>query len=179
MSQAEGHIRLATPNDFGTILALNHEWVRFLSPLDAQRLASLHAEAAYHRVVEVDGEVVAFLLAFREGCQYDSVNYRWFVPRYPAFLYVDRIVISGTRQSQGWGARLYRDLFEFAARHGAPVVTCEIDADPPNPTSRRFHERFGFVEVGQQRVAGGTKQVSLQAAQVASPAVSRSTQCRT
>jgi uncharacterized protein len=38
----------------------------------------------------------------------------------------------------------------------------EFDTDPPNEASRRFHARFGFVEVGAQRVAGGKKTVSLQ-----------------
>ena len=165
MNRDQPRIRAATTADFDAILALNHEWVRFLSPLTPDRLAELHAEAAYHRVVEAQGQVVAFLLAFREGCRYDSVNYRWFVPRYPAFLYVDRIVIAASHQGQGWGGRLYQDLFAFAVQHGSPVVTCEIDADPPNPRSQGFHGRFGFVEVGQQRVAGGAKQVSLQAAQ--------------
>jgi predicted GNAT superfamily acetyltransferase len=47
-----------------------------------------------------------------------------------------------------------------------PWVTCEYDIEPPNPASERFHRGFGFTEVGRQSVAGGKKQVSLQAAPV-------------
>ncbi len=45
----------------------------------------------------------------------------------------------------------------FAAR-----IVCEFDTDPPNEASWRFHQRFGFREVGSQRVADGKKAVSLQ-----------------
>ena len=41
-------------------------------------------------------------------------------------------------------------------------MTCEFDLNPPNPASEKFHARFGFHEVGRQRVGAGNKQVSLQ-----------------
>jgi len=47
-----------------------------------------------------------------------------------------------------------------------PAAACDFEIEPPNPVSARFHARFGFREVGQQRVAGGTKAVSLQAGPV-------------
>jgi predicted GNAT superfamily acetyltransferase len=61
---------------------------------------------------------------------------------------------------------LYRDLFEFAAASRVDLITCEYDLDPPNPRSQRFHVRFGFAEVGRQRLTGRGKQVSLQVARV-------------
>lgn len=158
--------RPATAADFDAILALNEESVAALSPLTVERLSGLHAQAALHRVVEDDGAVVAFVLALRETADYDSPNFQWFVARYDRFLYVDRIVVSRDAQAQGAGTRLYRDLFEFAAASSVDLITCEYDLDPPNPRSQRFHARFGFTEVGRQRVADGTKQVSLQAARI-------------
>jgi predicted GNAT superfamily acetyltransferase len=156
-------IRSAVAEDFGAILALNAESVHFLSPLDAARLRHLHAQAAYHRVVESDGVVVAFLLAFREGADYDSPNYRWFAQRYAQFLYIDRVVVGAAQQGRGLGALLYDDLFAFARASSVAKVTCEFDVDPPNPASAAFHARFGFREVGTQWLGGGKKQVSLQA----------------
>lgn len=155
-------IRDATQADFAAIVALNAESVRFTSPMDHARLQALHAQAAYHRVVESDGAVVAFLLALREGAAYDSPNYRWFARRYPRFLYVDRIVVAAARQGLGLGARLYEDLIAFATVSGVTPLTCEFDSDPPNPASAAFHARFGFREVGRQRLVNG-KEVSLQA----------------
>ncbi len=166
MSPAAPAPRDATPADFPAVLVLNEESVHFLSPLDAPRLALLHGEAALHRVVEVDGRVAAFLLAFREGAAYDSPNYRWFAARYERFLYVDRVVVAGAFQGRGLGALLYADLFDQARRTGAGRVTCEFDVDPPNEASRRFHARYGFAEVGAQAVADGRKTVSLQAVEL-------------
>ena len=156
-------LRDATHSDFPAILALNAELVRFTSPLDAARLRALHAQAAYHRVVEIDGAAIAFLLALREGADYDSPNYRWFAQRYGEFLYIDRVVVGSSWQGRGFGALLYEDLLVFAQACAVAQVTCEFDLQPPNPASAGFHARFGFREVGTQWLAGGKKQVSLQA----------------
>jgi hypothetical protein len=158
-------LRPATAADADAILALNQESVAVLSPLSRERLAQLQGEAAIQRVIEDHGAVVAFLLAFREGAAYDSPNYRWFANRYERFLYVDRVVVASAARGRGAGALLYRDVFEFAATRSVGLVTCEYDVEPPNPASERFHARFGFREVGRQRLDGG-KLVSLQAAQV-------------
>jgi len=161
-------IREATREDFAAVLALNAESVHFLSPLDGQRLDELHRQAAYHRVVENGGKVVAFLLAFREGADYDSANYVWFAERYPQFLYIDRIVIAPSQRGAGLGQLLYEDIAAFAAQAGVPWLTCEFDIEPPNPVSMRFHQRMGFREVGTQWLGGGKKQVSLQAKAITS-----------
>jgi predicted GNAT superfamily acetyltransferase len=159
-------IRDATTADFDAILALNEASVSLLSPLSPQRLTELHARAALHRVVERDGEVIGFLLAFRDGADYDSPNYRWFAERYPRFLYVDRVVVADAARGHGVGTLLYRDMFEFAATSAVDLVTCEFDVEPANPASERFHAGFSFREAGRQWVTDGRKQVSLQVAPV-------------
>lgn len=148
------------------MLELNTESEHFLSPLDLTRLTRLHSAAAMSQVISVENSVLAFLLAFREGADYDSINFRWFADRYRRFLYVDRIVVSPKAQGTGLGRVLYEGVFEHARSSEVPLVTCEFDIDPPNPASERFHAAFGFSEVGRQPVAGGKKWVSLQAARV-------------
>ena len=155
-------IRPATTADFPAILALNEASVHFLAPMDHSRLLGLSAGSSSHRVVEHEGQVLAFLLVFREGASYDSPNYRWFAGRYPRFLYIDRIVVAAAARGLGLGPRLYEDLIVFAAQAEIGMLCCEYDLEPPNPGSARFHARFGFSEVGQQRVADGKKAVSLQ-----------------
>ncbi len=157
-----GVIRDACAADFARILALNEASVHFLSPLDRPKLERLHGAAAYHRVVDCGGTVAAFLLAFREDAPYDSPNFVWFQSRYPKFLYVDRIVVSAAARGAGFGILLYDDLLRFARAAQIEIVTCEFDIDPPNPASAKFHERFGFREVGRQRIGDGKKEVSLQ-----------------
>ena len=159
-------IRPANAADHARILALNLESEEMLSPMDAARLRELDAMSAYHRVACEGDEVVAFLLAFREGVAYDSPNYVWFAQRYPRFLYVDRIVVAGTHKGRKLGPLLYHDLFDFARESDVDTVTCEFYTVPPNEASRRFHAAFGFHEVGSQWVADGRKQVSLQVAAV-------------
>jgi predicted GNAT superfamily acetyltransferase len=157
----------ATPAHHAAILALNEEFVDVLAPLSPERLELLDARATYHRVALEQGELVGFLLAFGSEVPHDSVNFRWFATRYPSFLYVDRVVVASSKQGAGIGALLYRDLFRFACGRGYQRVTCEIDTDPPNPRSERFHDAFGFVEVGVQQVeyvAGDQVCVSLRSA---------------
>lgn len=160
-------LRKATPADFPAVLRLNERSVEFLSPLSAGRLGQLHGEAALHCVVERAGAVIAFLLAFREGAAYDSVNFGWFAARYPRFLYIDRVVVAQQARADGVGSRLYQHAFLHAARSAVPILACEFDIEPPNPVSARFHARFGFREVGRQTVAGDGKSVSLQVADIA------------
>lgn len=157
-------LRPATPADFEAVLALNHESVHFLSALDRERLQRLHSLSALHTVAVSGGEVVAFLLAFREGSAYDSINYRWFAQRYARFLYIDRVVVGARHRGLGIGRRLYEHVFAQAAAEGVPWVTCEFDTDPPNTASEAFHAAFGFREVGRQRVDYADKSVALQAA---------------
>jgi len=156
-------IRDATPADFAALLGLNEGSVEFLSPLDIGRLEWLHGIAAYHKVVEEDGVVAAFLLALREDAPYDSPNYAWFASRYPAFVYIDRIVTSPVFRGRGHASMLYDDIARFASAEGVEWLTCEFDLDPPNPASMQFHARQGFREVGRQWLRGDTKQVSMQA----------------
>lgn len=154
-------VRDATPSDFDSILQLNSAWVHYTSPLDASRIAALHSQAAWHRVVDVSGDVGAFLLALGPGATYDSPNYRWFDSRYADFLYIDRVVVSSACQRLGLGAALYHDAQARATACGYGCLVCEVDIDPPNPSSIAFHDRCGFIEVGTQSISDGAKRVSL------------------
>ncbi|HEX7804489.1 MAG TPA: GNAT family N-acetyltransferase [Pseudoxanthomonas sp.] len=159
-------LRDARPADFAAVVALNDSEVSHTSAMDEARLRQLHSYACYHKVVEIDGAVGAFLLAMREGCGYVNANFEWFAARYPSFLYVDRIVVGARHQGLRLGKRLYLDLFDYARTQNIPVVACEYNLAPPNEPSRIFHDKFGFQEVGSQWLDGGAKQVSLQVAPV-------------
>ncbi len=154
-------IRTIQPADFSAIMELNQDSVNYLSPLTLERLKQLHAQAAYARVLEEDGRILAFVLAFRENTGYDSPNYLWFSDRYNNFLYIDRIVVKENHRRKGIAGFFYQDLFSFAAQNGVEVITCEVDIFPPNTISLQFHRTRGFAEVGTLRPYDGTKQVSL------------------
>lgn len=154
-------IRSAAPDDFEAILRLNAEWEHFTSRMEREGLARLHDQSLHHRVCERDGRVVAFLLALGPGVDYDSPNYRYFDDGREDFVYIDRIVVDAGSHRTGLADALYDDLLGFARSRGVARIVCEIDADPPNIASDRFHARRGFAEVGTQQVAGGRKRVSL------------------
>lgn len=159
-------LRNASADDFGAIVELNAREVQQTSPMDLARLHELAQMSSYHTVAVIDGRVAAFLLALREGVPYLNDNYAWFAARFPQFIYVDRIVVGAEFAGLKIGSRLYENLFGYARSQGIKAITCEYNVQPPNPASRRFHDKFGFKELGQQWVAQGTKLVSLQAAEV-------------
>jgi predicted GNAT superfamily acetyltransferase len=160
----------ATREQFPAILALNAAFVEKLAPLSLERLALIDSRATYHRVaLDERNELAGFLLALGWQAPHDGINFRWFAERFADFLYVDRIVVTARHQRTGVGSLLYQDLFTFGRAEGYEHISCEIDAQPPNPKSDRFHARFGFREVGTQEVEhipGNAKRVSLQMAPV-------------
>ena len=159
-------LRAALVEDFGTLVELNEREVQQTSPMDLERLRELAQLSSYYTVAEVDGRVAAFLLALREGAPYLNDNYAWFAARFPRFVYVDRIVVGAEFAGLKIGSRLYQDLFDYARSHGIKAITCEYNIEPPNPGSQKFHDKFGFKELGRQWVGHGTKLVSLQVAEV-------------
>lgn len=158
-------IRNIVDTDFDEIVKLNDVEVQQTSPMDLDRLHALIQMSSYCKVAASDGQVVAFIIALRENAPYENDNYDWFASRFSRFLYVDRIVVSSHFSGRRIGSKLYVDLFAFAKAQGIGVITCEYNINPPNPASRAFHDKFGFKELDTQWVAGGTKHVSLQAAE--------------
>ena len=111
---------------------------------------------------DTGGELAGFCLVMAPGLPYTSSNYRWFSERYTDFAYLDRVALRADQQGQGFGTALYA---EVERRIGAKWFTLEVNLDPPNEGSLRFHSRLGFVEVGQQITPSG-KLVSLMAKDV-------------
>ena len=159
-------IRPAASTDFEIICALNLAEVQHTSPMDAPRLAELNALSCYHKVASLDGVVSAFLVAMCSGSPYKNDNFEWFSKKFARFVYVDRVVVSSASRGLRLGSLLYEDVFRYARSNAIPLVTCEYNLVPPNEASRHFHEKFGFEEKGTQWVANGTKQVSLQVAEI-------------
>ena len=152
-----GAPRAAQHGDLEWMLALNRRHETELSPLDETSLQRLVAHAAFVRVADPGA---AFLIALDQDAAYDSPNFLWFRARYPRFLYVDRIVVDGHFRGSGLAGRLYGSLFDHARHIGHGLVTCEVNREPPNPVSDRFHDRFGFVVAGSARLENSAKAVT-------------------
>lgn len=114
--------------------------------------------------IDVDGALVGFCLVLDPEQPYPSPNYLWFRERYRDFIYLDRVGFAEGHRSRGYGALLYAEVVR-RARLLVPtpsLFTLEVNVDPPNEGSMRFHEREGFHEVGRQWTPSG-KLVSLMA----------------
>lgn len=158
-------IRDLTPADLDRLVELNSAAVPAVSETDAAGMRRLLALSALALAIVDDADtVLAFAILMTPGADYASENYRFFQARGTDFLYVDRIVVAEGARDRGLGAELYRAVFDAARRQGRAEVTCEVNLDPPNPGSLRFHRRLGFTEVGRQATKGGSVTVALLAA---------------
>ena len=153
-------IRDVGEHDLDSVLALNNSAGQAILPLDAERVRFFIRHADYFRVAEVDGQVAGFLIALRPGTPYGSSNYRWFCEHYPDFLYIDRIVVAGSRRGSGLGKIFYADVTSYAEVR-LPILACEVFLEPRNDAALIFHGTYGFREVGQHRMEEAGRQVSL------------------
>ncbi len=75
-------------------------------------------------------------------------------------MYIDRVVISEKYQRIGYGKLFYNDLQNFS-KGRVSKLACEVNTRPMNQQSIKFHDKFGFYEVGTQETENGKKKVSL------------------
>lgn len=160
-------LRELTIDDLPQLVELNNHNVPAVSPSDSVGMAALLAltETTVAAVDETDpATLLGFALLMGSGVEYASENYRWFEQRGTRFFYVDRIVVADSAQNSGVGRALYAAIFDGARSRGLAEVACEVNVEPPNPGSMRFHTRLGFAEVGRQSTKNDTIVVAMLAA---------------
>ncbi len=155
-------LRKAEDTDLETVLQLNEASVPAVNSVDLEQMRWFAAHAAYFSVAMRNEQVTGFLIGMRPGTSYASPNYRWFCDNYVDFAYIDRIAIAEGARRLGLATRLYRD-FEASLPPTVGVLTCEVNIVPPNESSMRFHEDYGFRTVGTQILDDGRKEVALMA----------------
>ena len=155
--------------DLTPLLTMNNRAIPAVNLLDAAELLDL-VSMAHAAVIVVDDEApdtpLGLVVTLAAGNDYESENYRWFEERGGDFLYVDRIVVAEGMRGRGLGQLLYERVFAEAELAGLTEVTCEVNLDPPNPGSLAFHDRLGFVQLGEQVTKGGSVTVALLSAPV-------------
>ena len=163
-AESESKITLRDVEDaeLGSVLRLNEASVPAVNSVDLEQMRWFSAHAAYFRVALLGDSFAGFLIGMRPGTSYASPNYRWFCAAYADFGYIDRIAIADGARRLGLATRMYRD-FEASLPSSAGVLTCEVNLVPPNESSMRFHEGYGFRTVGTQTLEEGRKKVALMA----------------
>ncbi len=146
--------------DLAAVLELNASEVPHVGAVDIEQMHWFASHAAYFRVARADEQLAAFLIGLRPGTAYGSLNYRWFCDRYADFAYVDRVAVAASARRHGLASRLYDD-FAAAMPVSVDIMTCEVNTQPPNEESMRFHKQLGFREVGSLATENGNKKVAL------------------
>lgn len=155
-------VRLYQPDDLPVLHAANQASVPGVSSESLDDLA-LWIELATCLVCTDDAnQALGFTTIMPIGLsQYPSPNMRWFED-YAArtgtsIVYVDRIAFLPSARGKGLGQMLY----EAAFAHFSDVdeIGCEVNTQPPNPGSHRFHQRLGFRQIGSQDFVPGEKSV--------------------
>ena len=152
MSSFQPIVRNIESADLTRVLEINNANTPGVSELTLSELETdiencLHALA----IDNEHGEVCAFCFTFAPDAPEAGANHRWFADRFESFVYLDRIAIDPTYQNLGLGVLLYQSVEQQiidSAQHS--LLCCEVNLEPPNPGSLRFHHRIGFTEVGQQ-----------------------------
>ncbi|MEO8669711.1 MAG: GNAT family N-acetyltransferase [Tahibacter sp.] len=167
-------IRDVREHELDSVLALNNAAGPTILALDSTNIRWFFDNADYFRVAESDGHLAGFLIGLCDTAEYESPNFRWFRERYPAFAYIDRIVVAKPYRGLGLGRLFYADVTSFAEVR-VPVLSCEVFLEPRDDVSVLFHGTYGFHEVGQQIMAAVGKRVSLLAKDLPSFAFVRDT----
>ena len=76
--------------------------------------------------VLLDNEIIGFIVCFREGSSYSSLNYKFFSKNETKFLYIDRVVIKDTFRRKGIGLNLYQYIESIAMEENMPLC-CEVN----------------------------------------------------
>ena len=140
----------------GAALDLNNAHAEELSFKTPEAFRALLSDASFVRMAP---NGMALIVAFHEGCTYLNPNFAWLADRFRRFYYIDRVVVSEALRGRGLARQLYDMLADEARAGGHERLVCEINAVPPNPQSDAFHQRLGFMPIGEQHLADRDKTV--------------------
>ena len=140
-------IRALQTDDLPTLFRINVDGDPGVGQVTKQELADLLSLAVLPLGAFDEDELVGFVICLLPKTRYASLNYAWFNERYDNFLYVDRIAIAQTHRNRKIGSLLYAQVIQDAEQRGWPIAA-EVNLQPPNPGSMRFHKRYAFKEVG-------------------------------
>jgi hypothetical protein len=153
--------RPAQPVDSEAILAINQAGYPGVVRLTPVELTTLLATAPFFYVAQTAAPVIGYLIAFSAQDAYDGVEFGWFRQHYSDFLYIDQLAVAEPARRARVGMQFYQWAQQVARQHGLSSLVCEVNLEPPNPISLKFHAHHGFIKVGTMATPDG-RRVSLQ-----------------
>lgn len=129
--------------------------------LSREQIEAHLTHARFFKVAILAGECIAYVIAYDHQQLYDGDEFIWFKRNIDQpFLYIDQIAIAPTYQGQGLGGRIYAALKQIATNLHYKYLTCEVNLEPPNPISLKFHYHHGFT-TQEEMVASDARRVAL------------------
>ena len=157
MSNFQPTVRNIEIADLARVLEINNANTPGVSELTMSELETDIANCLHALAIDNEhGEVCAFCITFAPDAPDAGANHQWFAERFESFVYLDRIAIDSKHQNRGLGALLYQTVEQHmlnSAEHS--LLCCEVNLEPPNPGSLRFHKRIGFSECGVESTTPG------------------------
>jgi predicted GNAT superfamily acetyltransferase len=140
-------IRILSQTDVQSIWAINEQGLPGTGQVSQQELSDLLNISTLSIGAFREEELLGFVICLSPETTYSSLNYAWFNNKYDDFIYVDRIAVLTDCRDEGIGSKLYEEVITYSQENAVPIAA-EVNLNPPNPGSMRFHHRFRFVEVG-------------------------------
>ena len=151
MSTFQPAVRDIETADLPRVLEINNANTPGVSELTFTELETDLSNSLHALLIDNEhGEVCAFCITFDPNAPDAGTNHQWFADRFESFVYLDRIAIDSNHQNRGLGALLYQSVEQRmlnSAEHS--LLCCEVNLEPPNPGSLRFHKQIGFMEIGR------------------------------
>ena len=142
--------------DFGAILQINAESSPHVARLDERDLLQQVALASVAWVAVCDGRVIGYLVAMSNAVEYDAEVFQSFRAKMPGpFMYIDQVAVARLARSAGIASQMYAHLEAESGRLGITALCCEVNLQPENPASMRFHLKLGFERAGDMQTADG------------------------
>ncbi|MCH1443716.1 MAG: GNAT family N-acetyltransferase [Candidatus Poseidoniaceae archaeon] len=139
--------RPLTQSDVHSIWSINEQGLPGTGQVSEEEVSDLLKLSTLSFGVFRKEELVGFVICLSPRTEYKSLNYGWFNEKYDDFIYVDRIAVSLDHRNKGIGSKIYAEVIAYSQEHEIPVAA-EVNLNPPNPGSMRFHHRFNFKQVG-------------------------------
>jgi uncharacterized protein len=148
-------VRAATVADAAAVLAINAASRAGVARLDRRELTRL-CEAGARILIATLAQPAGYLIAFAADAPYDGEEFRYLRGALSgSFVYVDQVAVAPHLRRHGIASALYRKLGSLSA--AGTRLCCEVNLEPPNPGSLRFHRRLGFELLTELAVTDGRK----------------------
>ena len=99
--------------------------------------------------VTESNKIIAFVVCFKQGSEYQSKNYEFFCKTEESFIYIDRIAIKKNFRRKKIAKNLYIRIQKIASEIQYSLC-CEVNTIPKNQPSIDFHYDFGFKKIGKK-----------------------------